>query len=100
MIDQLVIVELIGWFSIQIDHPVAGARAAAGESQICFARFPWPVHHASYDRKRHWGGDVLQAVFQHPHSIDHIKTLSRAGWTRYDVHAAVAQVQRLQNIES
>src|SRR5262249_19863767 len=68
MIDESGVVELINRLAVEIDH--AGARAAAGEADVGFARFAWAVHDAADDRKRHRRGDVLQAFFQDAHGLD------------------------------
>ena len=100
MIDELGVFQPVGRFSIEIDHAGAATRATAGEAHIRFARFAWTVHDTADDRERHRRGDMLQPVFQHAHSFNDIESLPRAGWARNDIDTAMAQVERLQNIEA
>ena len=73
---------------------------AARKADIGFTRFAWAVHHAANHRKRHRRRDMGQALFQHAHGVNHIELLARAGRARDHVHAAMAQIKRLQYIET
>src|SRR5476649_2341526 len=100
MVEQLVVVETIGGLAVEIDHAVALARAAACEGHVCLASLARTVHHATDDRQRHRGRNVFQPVFKLPDSLDDVEALARAAGARDDVHAAMSQVQRLEDVES
>src|SRR5690606_31059760 len=84
--------------AVQVDH--ARALAAAGEADIGVERLARAVDDATDDRQRHRRGDVGQPLFQHADGADHVEALTGAGRAGDDVHAAVAQAQRLEDVEA
>jgi hypothetical protein len=79
---------------------MALAGAAAGKGEIGLLGFARTVDDAADDGKRHRGGNVLQPVFQRPHRIDHIEALAGAAGAGNDVDAAMAQIERFEDIEA
>ena len=76
------------------------AAPAAGQPDVGFARFSRPVDDAADDRQRHRRRDVGEALLQRGDRLDDRELLPRAGWAGDDRDAAMAQMQRLEDLEA
>ena len=99
VVDHVLVVQLMVGLAGHIDHARA-LRAAAGEADVGHQRLARAVDHAADDREAHGRGDVLQALLELVDRLDDVEALPRAGRAGDDVDAAVAQAQRLQDVEA
>ena len=76
------------------------APPAAGQADVGFARLAWSVDHAPDHRNGHRRGHVGEADLEHLHGLDDLELLPRARGTGDHVDAAMAEIQRLQHLES
>ena len=79
-----------------IDH--VPPRAAAGDADIGHQRLARAVHHAADDRQRHRRLDMRQPLLQLRHRLDDVEALPRAGRAGDDLHPAMADAERLQDL--
>ena len=98
MVDDALVLQAVCRHAGKID--LMGIVAAAGETDVGLARLAGAVHHAADHRKGHRRGDVSQPRLQRLDGADDVKLLARAGRAGHDVDAAMAQVQRLQDVEA
>src|SRR3546814_6613219 len=74
--------------------------AAAGEADVGHQGLARAVHDTADDGDREGRGDVGQPLLQHAHGLDHIELLTGAGRAGDDVDAAMAQAERLEDVEA
>src|SRR3546814_8756149 len=81
-----------------MDH--VGAVAAGGDADIGLARLAGAVGDAAEHRQAHRRADVLEALLQFLDGADDVEALPRATGARDDADAAVADAERLENLEA
>src|SRR3546814_10652242 len=98
MVDDAVVLQAVVRLALDVD--LVGAAPAAGEADVGHQRLAGAVHHAADHRDGHRRGDVGKALLEDLDGLDDLELLARAGRAGDHVHAAVAQAQRLQDVEA
>ena len=98
MLDHVGVLDMMVGHARQIDHVLA--VAAAGDADVGLARFAGAVDDAAEHRERHRRADMLQPLLERLDGADHVEALPRAARAGDDADAAVADAERLQDLEA